>query len=290
MAARAVNKVYWPPPPMSRLCSMSYSIQLEFAKALARQAGELIVAERQRGMQSRFKQGEELVTSADLKADALIAEAITARFPDDLRISEELAPDAALEHLDHAPCWIVDPIDGTVNFAHGHSQSAVSIAFAERGEIRCGVVFNPFTDEMFWAQSGGGAWLNDRTIRVAEVSDLRRAIIATGFPYQKSALEPLLVRLGTVLKQCADVRRLGAASLDICWVAMGRLDGYYENLSVWDFAAAQLIAREAGARYGHFQPVPEGVSPNFYGQNILVANPALFPQLQALLQAADQSV
>ena len=268
---------------------MTYTAQLEFCKDIAREAGALIVRERNAGMQREYKHDLELVTSADLKADRLIADAIHARFPDQLLISEELAPEMAQQNLSSRACWIVDPIDGTVNFAHGHNQSAVSIAFADAGDIRAGVVYNPFTDEMFWARQGSGAWLNDQRIQVAQETRLNKAIIATGFPYQKSKLKPLMARLQAVLGHCADIRRLGAASLDICWVAMGRLDGYYENLSLWDFAAAQLIAREAGAIYGHFQPVPEGMSEVFYGQNILVANQALFPQLLSLLQSADRA-
>ena len=94
-------------------------------------------------------------------------------------------------------------------------------------------------------------------------------------------------RLALVLEECGDIRRLGSAALDICWVAMGRLDGYYESLSVWDFAAAQLIAQEAGARYGHFKPVPPGVSEVFHNEHILVANPTLYPRLLDLLQRAE---
>jgi myo-inositol-1(or 4)-monophosphatase len=96
----------------------------------------------------------------------------------------------------------------------------------------------------------------------------------------------MIRRLHAVLLECADIRRLGSAALDICWLAMGRLDAYYESLSLWDYAAAQLIAREAGAQYGHFSQVPAGMDPQFYSQDILVANPMLFPKLQALLKAA----
>jgi myo-inositol-1(or 4)-monophosphatase len=258
---------------------------IDFARSAATRAGDLIVKERsQQSLQRDFKGGHELVTQADLKADALISELIAAAYPEHLILSEELAPEigdvAALEE----DLWIVDPIDGTVNYAHGHCQSAVSIAHVRDREIVAGVVYNPFTAEMFWATAGGGAFLNDSPIRVGEESDPRRAIIATGFPYEKSSLEPMLTRVAAILRECADIRRLGAASLDICWVAAGRLDGYYESLNLWDFAAAQLIAREAGARYGHFRDIPAGVDPQFHCDNILVANPALFPRLRAILQ------
>ncbi len=266
---------------------MSYSEILSFTESLAREAGALIVRERTAGMQQDFKLGKELVTSADLNADRLIRNAILARYPQHSVLSEELAPDLATLDKAEDSLWIVDPIDGTVNFAHGHAQSAVSIAYVHAGQIRCGVVFNPFTDELFSAQQGQGAFLNDRRIRVGTQTDLSRCLIATGFPYQKDRLEPLLDRLRAVLQHCADIRRLGSAALDICWVAAGRLDGYYENLSIWDFAAAQLIATEAGACYGHIHDLPPGVAPQFHCENVLIANPALFPQLQKILRAAD---
>ena len=257
-----------------------------FARAAAVHAGDLIVRERQQAnLQRDFKGGHELVTQADLKADALITELIQEAYSSHAILSEELAPDigdiSALKDL-----WIVDPIDGTVNYAHGHAQSAVSIAYVQDGRIVVGVVYNPFTREMFWAEAGGGAFLNDDAIEVARETDPRRAIIATGFPYDKTTLEPMIRRVGKVLRECADIRRLGSAALDICWVAAGRLDGFYESLSLWDFAAAQLIAREAGAQYGHFSELPVDADPQFHCDDILVANPALFPRLREILQSA----
>jgi myo-inositol-1(or 4)-monophosphatase len=267
------------------------SIPLDFTIDLARKAGQLIIAERdQAQLEHSYKYGNELVTSADLKADRLIVDTIKAQFPDHYILSEESSPELGdIDSLDQ-PVWIIDPIDGTVNFAHGHSQSAVSIAFASAGMVECGVVFNPFTDELFAARRGAGATLNGKALAVAEETDLSRAIIATGFPYDKSTLEPMLQRVQVVLRHCADIRRLGAAALDICWVAAGRLDGYYESLSLWDHAAAQLIAREAGAETGHFSPVPEGVNPQFHSKDIVVAGPALYPQLRRLLQSADAGI
>jgi len=264
---------------------------LEFSRQLARNAGALMISELQQigGPASHYKQaGLELVTEADIKVDKLICNAIRARFPGHMILAEESAPD--LENLSQikSPLWIIDPIDGTVNYAHSHHHSAVSIAFVNNGDVQCGVVYNPFVDEMFHACKGGGAFLNDNKIHVAQKTDMRRALFATGFPYDKSDLAPLVARLARMLDNCADLRRIGSAALDICWVAAGRLDIYYENLSVWDFAAAQLIVIEAGARYGHFQPVPEGISPVFHNRNILVTNNTLFDPVRTLLQDADR--
>lgn len=257
----------------------------QFTLGLAREAGQLVRRERaQADLNHSYKQGNELVTHADLMADRFISEAIRGRYPESGIISEESAPEVGNLQSRTEPLWIVDPIDGTVNYAHGHSQSAVSIAYAEAGQILFGAVYNPFTDEMFHARAGGGARLNGEPIRVAGETDLRRAIIATGFPYRKAGIDAMVERLRRILKDCADVRRLGSAALDICWVAAGRLDGYYESLSLWDFAAARLIALEAGATCGHFSELPEGADPQFYTQNLLIANPALFPLLRALLR------
>ena len=140
---------------------------------------------------------------------------------------------------------------------------------------------------MFCAQAGKGAFLNAKPISVSKETELKRCLIATGFPYDKSTLGPMIPRLHAVLRECADIRRLGSAALDICFLAMGRLDGYYESLSVWDFAAASLIAREAGAECGHFSAVPAGIDAQFYDRDILIANPHIYPKLRALLQAAE---
>lgn len=261
----------------------------EFAIALAREAGTLITRERREAdLSHAYKGGTELVTNADLAADKLISDAIRARFPGHVIISEESAPDTSDVQTLNKPLWIVDPIDGTVNYAHGHLQSAVSIAHVCDGKVVLGVVYNPFVDELFHARRGGGAFLNDKPIQVSGLTELRKALVATGFPYIKENLEPQIARLGAVLHQCADIRRLGSAALDICWVAAGRLDGYYENLSLWDFAAARLVALEAGAHCGHFSPLPEGADPQFHCKDLLITTPALFAPLHALLNAATE--
>jgi len=263
----------------------NYSAILQFAQTIAREAGALIRDTRNRAdVTHTFKHGNELVTNADLLADRLLCERIHASFPEHLILSEESSPNIGKVEEIQGGLWIIDPIDGTVNFAHGHIQSAVSVAFFDQQQARVGVVYNPFTDEMFAAESGRGATLNGKTIHVAQESDLRRALIATGFPYEKSDIAILVARVQTILTHCADIRRLGSAALDICWLAAGRIDGYYESLSVWDFAAAQLVATEAGARFGHFSALPESANPQLWGKDILVANPALYPQLYKLLQ------
>ena len=261
---------------------------LLFTQALAQDAGKLIVDERANAaLTHEYKNGEELVTNADIKADQFICEAIARQFPGHQILSEESSPDLDAIQRIATPLWIIDPIDGTVNFAHGHNHSAISIAYVEGGLIKVGVVYNPFSDELFCAELGKGAFLNSNPISVSIETALRRSLIATGFPYDKSTLGPMIPRLHTILSHCADIRRIGSAALDICFVAMGRLDGYYESLNIWDFAAARLIAQEAGAECGHFSEVPPGIDPQFYDNDLLIANPTLYPMLRALLQQAD---
>lgn len=257
---------------------------VDFAERLAREAGELIQREREQStLRTDYKQQTELVTHADIMADELITGAIRKAFPEHRILSEETMPDLSqAENLD-TPLWIIDPIDGTVNYAYGHPQVAVSIAYAEKGRVQAGVVHAPFSGETFRAVRDGGATLNGAAIRHSGATQLRQALFATGFPYTKDNLGPLLRRLDVMLHRCRDLRRVGSAALDICWVACGRLDVYYETVSPWDFAAAKLIAHEAGAIAGHFTEVPEGYPADLWGQNNLVTAPALFDKVRELL-------
>lgn len=256
---------------------------LTLALRLAQRAGALI-REQRRQLDISFKDGTELVTQADIAADKLITEGIRKCYPDHQILSEELNPDQTTEAAD---LWIIDPIDGTVNYAHRHPQCAVSIAYYRDGKPVVGVVHNPFLNETFHAIRNKGAFINDRPIRVSRTEEMQRALIATGFPYTKETLPLLMRRLSVVMAECADIRRLGSAALDICWVATGRLDGYYESVKPWDFAAARLIASEAGATTGHIFPLADGVNEDLEGSNLLIANPALFERLQQILQAAE---
>lgn len=257
--------------------------RLTLARQLAFDAGAMIIEFRNQQVHWDYKQGVELVTTADKAVDKMISERIQAAFPSDLIMAEESNPDVQLAQQQQPALWVIDPIDGTVNFARGHFQVAVSIAFAIEGEVQFGVIYCPFYQELFTARRGKGAMLNDQPIQPSTTLVLNRALIATGFPYQKHRIELLQRQLEPVLQQCADVRRIGSAAIDICWVAMGRLDGYYESLSPWDFAAAVLIAREAGANCGHLYPVPKQQSPELYGEHILVANPKLYQPLKQLI-------
>lgn len=267
---------------------MSYQLHeiSNFAMDLALRAGELITRERREAQfERRYKSGDELVTSADLKVDELIRKQISRSFPEHAILSEESSPDLTMTAL-KGPLWVIDPIDGTVNFAYGHSQVAVSIAYVEDGVAQLGIVHAPFQHETFHALRGGPAQLNHRPIQPSDCDQLERALIATGFPYRKDPTGVLKRRVNTVLDHCRDIRRLGSAALDICWVACGRLDGYYETVSPWDMAAARLIAQEAGARCGHLGEVPEGVSDDLYSTDLIITAPDIHDGLRAVLNNA----
>ncbi|WP_166257294.1 inositol monophosphatase family protein [Marinobacter salicampi] len=261
----------------------------DFAEQIALEAGRLIKHERDNNpLRTDYKDQTELVTHADLLADKLITEAIQARFPSHRILSEESRPDKSQAADLDSPLWIIDPIDGTVNYAYGHHQVAISIAYAEKGHVQAGIVHAPFVAETFRAVRGHGATLNQARIQHSGATVPRDSLFATGFPYTKDKLPPLVKRLDAMIHNCRDLRRLGSAALDICWVACGRLDAYYESVSPWDFAAGRLIALEAGARAGHFSEVPDGYPVDLWGQDLLISAPEIYNQLRDILQEASR--
>ena len=263
--------------------------RLELAVSIATHAGERITAARQgQAFSQRYKQGQELVTDVDMEIDTLISERLEAALPGESRLSEELAPDHTVMATADA-LWVVDPIDGTVNFAHGLYHVAVSIAWVSEGKTRLGVVHAPFLGETYTALYGQGAWCNGKPIHASRRSNLEHCLVGTGFPYRRDSRPPLMRRLMAILQHCQDVRRNGSAALDLCDVACGRLDAYYESVSPWDFAAGMLIAREAGARAGHLYPCPKGIPEDLYGENLLVSAPEIHAELADLLRAADDN-
>jgi myo-inositol-1(or 4)-monophosphatase len=199
-----------------------------------------------------------LVTEVDTKAETAIIDIIQFHFPDHSILSEEIgAIDAEPEYQ-----WIIDPIDGTVNFAHGIPICCVSIALAHLGELVLGAVYNPMMNELFIAERGKGATLNGAPIHVSQKADFRRACLVTGFPYKwpdESKEHPIKV-FERFIMHGLPVRRLGSAAIDLCWVGCGRFDGFWEyNLSPWDVAAGYLIVQEAGGRITNFDGTPYSI-------------------------------
>ena len=255
-----------------------------FAERLAIRAGKAIKELRNDNLELDYKnRGTELVTSADLKSDEIIRAELSCRYPGIEVYSEE-------SHSDdtdfYAPLWIVDPIDGTVNYAHGHYNVSVSIAFAVGGEIKLGVVYCPFVDELFSALNGAGAYLNKKRLNCSKTEDMKKAIVATGFPYEHCSRSALIPKLQAVLANCQDIRRLGSAALDMSWVACGRFDAYYETVKLWDMAAGYLIAKEAGAQIGYYEETNSKLPLEFNSSGLLVSNPILYDKLLKLLKTA----
>lgn len=258
---------------------------LNRAGHIARGAGDLIrELQRRHAFQVEYKGGVEPVTTADVACDGYIREELAAAYPSHRVLSEETTG-ADWTTMDlSGPLWIVDPIDGTANFAHGHPYVNVSIAFAVDGVVQVGVVHAPFLNETYTAVKGEGARCNGTPIRVAPATELRRAVVGTGFPYQKPDLDPLVDRVRRLLTGCQDIRRACAPALDICYVGAGRLDAHTETLNPWDVAASGLIAVEAGARRSHLTPVSDGVPEDLCGEGIVVAAPGIHDDLVSLLR------
>lgn len=190
----------------------------------------------------------DIVTQADLAAEKLIIETIRAHFPDHRFLAEESSN--SLTNFDfNGPVWIIDPIDGTTNFSLGQALCSISIAFAWNGVVQVGVINCCFAGELFTAVKGQGAQLNGQPIAVGKAEDLRGAVIATGTVFNRkdpASLPKMLATIGALLPQVRDIRRTGACTIDMAWVACGRLDGYFESVNPWDMAAGALLIKEAG--------------------------------------------
>jgi len=194
-----------------------------------------------------------IVTKTDMECDRVIVETIRSKFPDHAFLTEE-SPASG-----NSPSrWIVDPIDGTTNFAHGYPVSCVSIAFEHEGVLVMGGIYDPFRDELFFAEKGKGAFMNDKPIHVSKVATLTESLLSTGFPYDtRQHVDEYLGVFRQFLLAAQGVRRAGAAALDLCYVACGRFDGYYEkNLQAWDKAAGMLIVAEAGGKVTNYHGAP----------------------------------
>jgi myo-inositol-1(or 4)-monophosphatase len=223
---------------------------LNFAIGVARDAGRLIRDRVGTNIGIDHKGSIDLVTDVDLASERLIREAISTYYPR----HEILAEEGGLSESGSEYRWVVDPLDGTSNYAHGYPMFCVSIALECKGEPVLGVVYDPMRDELFSAEHGAGATLNNRPIRVSKITDLMQGMLSTGFPYDiKTSKLTNLDHWSNFALSAQALRRDGAAALDLCYVACGRFDGFWElNLSPWDTAAGTLIVTESGGRITNF--------------------------------------
>ncbi len=260
---------------------MQGSANLNVMIKAARKAGRSLVKDFQEveNLQVSAKSAGDFVSRADIAAEKIIKEELTEARPTYGWLGEESDPVAG---QDPTRRWIVDPLDGTTNFLHGLPHWAVSIALEHKGQIVAGVVFDASKDELFVAEKGKGAWMNERRIRVSDRHRMIESIYATGLPFAgRSDLPATLSDLAQVLPACAGVRRWGAASLDLAYVAAGRYDGFWErSLNIWDIAAGLILAREAGA-------LVEGIAKNTKPEDtgdILCATEVQFEQFSRIIR------
>ncbi len=253
---------------------------LELASRLAVASGKMVREGRKHGVTSASTKSSvtDVVTEFDRASERLIVDGLTAARPDDSVIGEEGTDTTGASGIR----WLIDPIDGTTNFLYDLPGYAVSIAALDGDRPLVGAVFVPSADELFTAVAGEGAFLNGEPIRCGTTASLDQALVATGFSYQTERRREQAVRLTEMIPQIRDIRRLGAAATDLCHLAAGRVDVYFEQwLGPWDLAAGELIAREAGCRTGRF----DGSEVDHH--QVLACNPALFDQMVELLAVTE---
>ena len=261
--------------PASALMNVMLAAARKAARSLARDFGEV------EQLQVSLKGPANFVTAADHRAEEILHAELARARPGYGFLLEERGE---IEGADRTHRFIVDPLDGTTNFLHGIPHFAISIALEREGELVAGLILNPATHEIFTAEKGKGAFLNDRRLRVAARSELADALIGTGIPHSgRPAHDLYLAELRAVMAASAGVRRLGAAALDLAWTAAGRFDGFWErNLRPWDLAAGIVILREAGG----FVSDAEGKEAVLAQGSIVAGNEAIQRKLLKLLKSA----
>ncbi|HEV7437356.1 MAG TPA: inositol monophosphatase family protein [Pseudorhizobium sp.] len=260
----------------SALLNVMVQAALKAGKSLSRDFGEV------QNLQVSVKGPSDFVSQADLKAEKIVRDELMKARPTYGFLGEEGGEETG---TDGAHRWIVDPLDGTTNFLHGIPQFAVSIALERNGEIVAGVIFNPATDELYTAERGGGSFLNDRRLRVGARRALSDCVIGCGVPHLgRGNHGKFLVELRHVMGEAAGIRRLGAAALDLAYVAAGRMDGFWEtDLSPWDVAAGLVLIREAGG----FVSDMRGTTNIFDSRNVVAGNEYV---QKALLEVVNRPV
>ena len=251
----------------------------------ARKAGRSLVKDFREveNLQVSSKGPGDFVTRADREAERIIKEELRGARPNYGWCGEETGTE---DGEDPTRRWIVDPLDGTTNFLHGLPHWAVSIALEHKGEVVAAVVFDPAKDEIFTAEKGDGAFVNDKRLRVSGRRDMNSAIFATGVPFGGRGTLPATLRdLARLMPVCAGVRRWGSASLDLAYVAAGRYDGYWERgINAWDVAAGWLLVREAG---GFVEPIRPHDGPGVDAGDIVAANAQLFAGFAEIVRSRD---
>ncbi|RJP55762.1 MAG: inositol monophosphatase [Deltaproteobacteria bacterium] len=244
----------------------------------AKEAGKILKENLGKSIEIGFKGEINLVTDIDITSEKTIVHIIRNKYPDHQILTEE--GEGHKGTPSHK--WIIDPLDGTTNYAHGYPCFCVSIAFEKNGNILFGVIYDPVLDELFTAEKGGGACLNGRKIRASSTDKLIHSMLATGFPYDlRESQNNNLIHFNNFTMSAQAIRRAGSAALDLCYVAMGRFDGFWElKLSPWDVAAGSLIVREAGGMVSDFK----GGVFDIYSKEILASNGKIHYEMVEVLK------
>lgn len=249
-------------------------------KQIALDAGSLLV-QRLGTAQVTNKGDIDLVTEADIAAEKLIIDRIRSHYPRHGILAEESGEAVSVDESGSGWKWIVDPLDGTTNYAHGYPCFCVSIGVEYNGALEIGVVYDPMRNEMFAAERGRGTTLNDRSVRVSDVEELNRAMLCTGFPYNVRERPDFARDFATFTMNAQAVRRDGSAAIDLAYVACGRFDGFWEDgLSPWDMAAGVLLIEEAGGRVTNFQDQALSI----YTKKVLASNGLVHDAMLKLLR------
>ncbi len=247
---------------------------------VAKIAGEIIKDGYRKKVSVEYKTNlSNLVTDVDKKSEKVIIEYITANFPGHSILAEE----SGVKEMDSEYRWIIDPLDGTTNFAHGLPIFSVSIGVQKNNEIICGVVYDIMRDSIYSAEKGSGAFCNDRKLKVSSNDDLRKSLLVTGFPYNiDENPDHAIERFELFLKNSRAVRRLGSAAIDLCYVAEGIFDGFWEvYLNPWDIAAGKLIVEEAGGMVTNFKNEPHDLAE----KQLLATNGKIHDKMLELLNS-----
>ncbi len=253
---------------------------LDFAIEMARAAGDVLKHYSNREKFVELKGRANLVTVADKESEALIIDAIHQRYPHHSILAEESGASTGSDSSEGK--WVIDPLDGTTNFAHQFPFFCVSIGFEQNGQILCGAVYDPVRDEMFSGGAGLGSFVNGERLRVSDALKLSDALLMTGFPYNmRDHLDTLMAQFRAFLFESQAVRRGGSAALDLCNVALGRCDGFWEtNLQPWDTAAGKIILEEAGGRLSNFNGAPFSI----YNKEVIASNGRIHEEMIRVLK------
>ena len=258
---------------------MNYSKELDTAKQAAYEASEIIKKYASEGFNIELKGKNDLITQADVASEKAIISVISEAYPNDLFLAEE---STGVVQLTNERTWIIDPIDGTTNFAHGFPVYCISIALWEDQKPKVGLVYQVAGDELFYATEQSGAFLNNNPISVSNEVHMKNSLIGTGFPYKSlNLVDDYLALFKTFMDKTHGVRRPGSAAYDLCCVAAGRFEGFYEyGLNAWDVAAGSLIVQEAGGMITDWR----GESNWLFGERIIAGNASIHAKIKEEIQ------